>query len=133
MSGCVIARKGYRRKNTGGSDSNSSWNVYTCPLADAEHGKALRQYAHTYHYNNTICVAHAFNKLPETHQLGILLHECGHQLAGPMGSESNANDAVHKATGIRVYYCDSEHGDELECIDSKDVGLARDYLIEVLE
>jgi hypothetical protein len=85
-----------------------------CPLADHQHAQNMRQYAHTFHHDNTICVARALWKLPKKHREAVLLHEIGHLLVGPEGSEEDANQAVEDATGVHIYYVDSPYGVRLE-------------------
>jgi hypothetical protein len=105
------------------------YRVKHCPLADDEHKKSRRQYAHTFHRKNTICTADAFEDLPEENQLGILLHELGHLEAGAQRrGEAAANDAILQNTGIRVEYKDSPHGRRLERIADKDKGKASEVI-----
>ena len=85
-----------------------------CAIAESDHRKDVRNYAHTYHYPHTICFAKAFWKLPREYRDGIILHEIGHLLAGPEGSESDANDAVFDWSGARIEYVDSPYGRRLE-------------------
>jgi len=106
-----------------------------CPLADREHAASLRQYAHVFHRTNVICIASAFAGLPETHQLGIALHEVGHVLAGERASERAATRAVERESGIRIEYLDSSsHGDALEWIAVRDkrqaIAFLRDFIRE---
>jgi hypothetical protein len=85
-----------------------------CLEADKEHGANQRQYAHTFHYPETICVAEAFWTLPKRYRDGVILHEIGHLLAGVEASEKAANDAVEERTGARIEYVDSKYGPNLE-------------------
>lgn len=103
--------------------------VEHCGQADQEHLASRRQYAHTYHRPGVICVASKFWDLPETNQLGLLLHEVGHLLKGDQPhSEEQANQAVYKASGVRVWYRDGAGGPELEWIDPKDKERAKEFL-----
>ncbi len=94
-----------------------SYRIRICPVANLEHKISKRQYAHTYHYPNVICVAEDFLDLPDEHYYGILYHEIGHLLAGPEGGEKDADRAVLKTMGIKIKYKDSKYGDNLEYID----------------
>ena len=98
--------------------------VDTCALADEEHDKSLRQYAHVLHHPGVICVADAFFGLPEDIRCGLLAHEVGHLLAVQRDanhSEKAADRAVFVSYGLVIRYRDSEYGDNLECLDKKDV------------
>ncbi len=106
--------------------------VRWCSRADAEHRASDRQYAHTYHVPGAICVAHAFGALPPRVALAILLHECGHLLAGPKGGEVAADRAAHTASGMTIHYRDSAHGPRLETIGARDVPRARRWLTTML-
>lgn len=88
-----------------------------CPEAERDHKRNRRNYAHTYHYPETICVAKEFWELPEPYRDAILLHEIGHLIAGPTGSESDANRASEELSGWRIRYVDSPYGRKLEVID----------------
>jgi hypothetical protein len=102
-----------------------TYPVQHCTSADREHAASCRQYAHVFHRRGVICIARAFHRLPETNRLALLLHECGHLLAGPRGGEDAANNAITRHTGIPVYYRDGPNGRELEWIPPKDVPRAR--------
>jgi hypothetical protein len=105
--------------------------VYTlgnCQLVEKEHRKSKRQYAHVFHINGQVCLARAFIELPERFRLGILMHEYGHILAGPDGSEEAANKAVERKTGIPIRYGPSHHGLNLEYIDGRHFEKAREIL-----
>ena len=106
----------------------SQFPVIECPLANEEHRKAQRQYAHTFHREGQICVARAFYRLPERLQLAILLHEAGHILAGPRGGEQAANNAASRYSGVKIRYQDGPFGEELESIQAQDVSRVRKYL-----
>lgn len=85
-----------------------------CKGAEAEHRRNRRQYAHTYHYADTICVCRALWELPKSYRDGILLHEIGHLLAGPDGGEADANQAAREVLGTQIEYEDSPYGRKLE-------------------
>ena len=102
-----------------------TYPVLTCSLADREHLASRRQYAHVFHRQGIICIARAFHSLPLSYRLGLLLHECGHLLAGPTAGEDAANRAIHRHTGIPLYYRDSPGGKEVEWVRPRDVNRAR--------
>lgn len=102
--------------------------VEICPVANTEHERSGRQYAHVFCRRDKICVSSAFGDLPETHKLGILLHEVGHVLAGQRASEKRSNETILKASGIRVRYRDSRYGSRLEWIRTKDKADAEEFL-----
>lgn len=108
---------------------NPPISIIHCELADREHGRSRRQYAHTYHYGDeVICVSRYLYYLPDEHRLAILLHEIGHILAGPDGSEEDADATIEADSGIPIYYIDSPYGARLEYIDPEDVDLAVEYV-----
>jgi len=89
-----------------------------CKEVDEEHKHSCRQYAHTYHYRNTICVAESFYKLPISYQLGLIAHEVGHILVGRAShKESQADKEANKFFGIKVLYRDSKYGKRLQYLD----------------
>src|SRR5574340_1171437 len=102
--------------------------VVYCLEADQEHKSSQRHYAHVFHKLGKICIAHAFWRLPETHALAILLHECGHILAGPDGGEQQANRTIEDQTGIPIFWKDSAAGESLEWIRPQDRKRAREAL-----
>lgn len=85
-----------------------------CEEVEREHQKDIRQYAHTYHYPGVICVCAAFWELPKKYRDGILLHEIGHLIVGPRGSEAEATAAAEAFFGAEIRYVDSAYGRELE-------------------
>jgi hypothetical protein len=87
-----------------------------CKKADQEHRRNKRQYAHTFHYKNCVCLARAFANLPAKHQDAIVLHEVGHLIAGPNATEEEANKAIEDRTGITITYADTRYGKDLERI-----------------
>lgn len=87
-----------------------------CALAEKEHREKLRWYAHTYHYENTICVCNAFWDLPKDNREAIILHEIGHLAAGPSGNEQDANNAAEALFGTKIRYADSPYGRKLETL-----------------
>lgn len=85
-----------------------------CAEVEEEHRGNVRQYAHTYHYENTICFCRAFWELPKPYRDGILLHEIGHLIVGPEGSELAATEAAEDLFSARIDYVDSRYGAALE-------------------
>jgi S-adenosylmethionine hydrolase len=102
--------------------------VLHCSEADAEHRKAKRQYAHTFHLRNVICVASAWINLPEEWKYGILLHEIGHLGAGQDASERSANKDVKEYIGVKIHYRDGKYGNRLESIKRSDVSFVESWL-----
>lgn len=102
--------------------------VEECAQANQEHHDSQRQYAHVFHKDGVICVAHAFWTLPERLRLAILLHEAGHILAGPRGGELAANRAAERYSGVPIGYQDCTHGEELEWISPRHVEQAKKAL-----
>lgn len=101
-----------------------------CALADQEHAKSKRQYAHTFHHDErNICVAKAFENLTENQIWAIIAHEVGHLLVGYEKSvklkhkscEMAANRAANKYFGIKIKYRDSKNGRHLQTITDKEV------------
>jgi hypothetical protein len=107
---------------------SNPYRVEICPVADTEHLKSKRQYAHTYHHDNVICVANAFCGLPLENRAGIMLHEVGHLVAGPKAGEKKTNDVIEQKTGVRIDYRDGVGGKQLEWISQSDLGKATDFM-----
>lgn len=84
------------------------YRVKTCKMIDAERRDRkdpvrTRHYAHVGHCKNKVCVASAFERLPQKYQVGILLHEFGHVLTDG-GDEMQADVAIHEMTGVVIEY-----------------------------
>lgn len=63
-----------------------TFQLHFCRQADREHKKSWRQFAHSLHYPNVICFAHAAaGELIDDEILGILAHEIGHIVANIYG------------------------------------------------
>lgn len=93
-----------------------------CREVDTDHKRSCRQYAHTYHYKNTICVAKEFFDLPIKNQIGLVVHEIGHILVGKANHpERMADRLANKFFGIKVRYSDSIHGKHLQYLNSLDM------------
>ena len=88
------------------------WRI--CEEAEREHRRNRRQYAHVYHVPGQICLCKAFWELPKVYRDGVLLHEIGHLVAGPEGSEEDATRAAETLFGVQIDYADSPYGEELE-------------------
>lgn len=96
-----------------------------CPIAQADHKKSKRQYAHTFHRKNTICICKQFLLLPKRNQIGILCHEVGHLIAGPRANEEQADIAANGFFRIRIKYRDSKYGKNLQYVDKRHYGVIR--------
>lgn len=92
-----------------------------CKLAQADHDESVRQYAHTFHKKNVICMCKELNALPNKHYWAIIAHEIGHLIAGHRGSEKTADKAANKFFGIKIYYTDSKYGKKLQTLSKKDI------------
>lgn len=84
--------------------------IATCPEAEAEHLTSPRQFAHTFCQGRTgiICVTLQIEELPAQYIRGLLWHEFGHLIAGPKGSEKEADEAIFAYFGVRIMYDDTE-------------------------
>lgn len=85
-----------------------------CEDAESEHKESVRQYAHTGHRKNTICLAQAFDSLPEKIKRGILFHELGH-LFGADGEEE-ADRLAWTMFGVKIKRIDSVYGNNIESV-----------------
>lgn len=106
--------------------SKNEWSaglrVALCPLAERDHRKSLRQYAHTCHRDGIICICEAFHDLPDTFKYGILLHELGHLAAPDEDDEREVDLIAEDIFGIKIKRVDSrQYGEELECVAARDV------------
>ncbi len=92
--------------------------VRHCSEADAEHAESQRQYAHVGHHDGLIiCVARAFDTLPEAHQRGLIFHELGHLALidlHPNHSEREADEVAKYRYRTKIEYRDSEFGRRLQ-------------------
>lgn len=88
--------------------------VVLCKRADKEHEQSIRQYAHTQHYKETICLSQAFYKLPLELKVGIILHEIGHLLGEK--NERRADEVIEEIFGISIHRVDTRYGKNLESI-----------------
>jgi hypothetical protein len=85
-------------------------------VAEWEHEENRRQYAHTFHYPETICLVDAFWRLPKELRDGIMLHEFGHVIAGHDASEAEANSEIERITGTKIFHVNSRYGERLEAV-----------------
>lgn len=93
-----------------------------CPLAERDHRKSKRQYAHTCHRDGVICICVAFHDLPDTIKYGILLHELGHLIDPDEDDERKVDRIAEAAFGVKLKRVDHrEYGNELEWVAEKDV------------
>lgn len=98
-----------------------------CSLADREHARSRRQYAHTYHRPDVICFARAVDELTDAQYWAILAHEVGHLLVGYEGTERDANRAANAFFGVKILYRDSPQGEHLETASKRDVAKIRNW------
>lgn len=107
-----------------GSRMKHSIPIKLCELAEKDHRRSKRQYAHTYHHPRTICVCKAFWDLPKELRAGVLAHEIGHLLFDLLGApdpkdhtERAADHAIWQQFGIAIDYVDDHrHGKRLQYI-----------------
>lgn len=98
-------------------------HIAPCPVAEHDHKKSKRQYAHALHRPKTICAAADFWGLPLGHLYGVLAHEIGHVLAKEAGlssTEYQADQAIEEL-GILIGYVSTEkYGKDLEWLSAAD-------------
>jgi hypothetical protein len=95
--------------------------IIQCGIADRDHEDSIRQYAHTMHYKNTICIAGEWRGLPINFQMGVIAHEVGHLLFGSTDhTEQDADKAANKFFDIKIKYKDSSHGKRLQWLSLND-------------
>lgn len=97
-------------------------------MADSEHERSRRQYAHVFHLPATVCVSRAIVELPPNYKLGILAHEVGHLIAGPEASEEEADRAASDAGGFEILRVDSPWGGNLQYVASHELGVCLSWL-----
>lgn len=99
-----------------------------CKEVNADHKRSCRQYAHTYHYKNTVCISESFWGLPVSYKLGLIAHEIGHILVGKINhKEQEADKQANRFFGIKVLYRDSVHGKRLQYLNKKDRTVIEEY------
>lgn len=82
-------------------------NLSVCHLADHDHGKDPRVFAHTNHKKRTICVSKVWLHLPIQYAFGILVHEAGHEAAFQAWGndrEEAADTAAFDLLGWKISY-----------------------------
>lgn len=109
-----------------------------CRLADKDHKRSKRQYAHTYHYPWTICFAKAAKNLKPREFAAIFAHEIGHLLAGPgdglphAAVERAANRAANEYFGTKIRYRDSGRGRRVQVLSRSDFLKIRRKMMQLL-
>lgn len=107
--------------------------VRICERAELEHEESPRQFAHIFHHANQICVAPQFYDLPQTYQVGILLHEIGHYgLKDHRHGEKDADYMAFLLSGVHVLRRSWKGAKRLEAVRKEDVGEAKRFLREYL-
>jgi len=102
----------------------SKIKVNLCSLAEKDHKKEKRYYAHWGHKPNTICIAKDFYFLPLNIKLALLLHEIGHALSDS-DYEQEANDIIEYISGIKIKYAsETPWGKKLQYIYPEEVSKA---------
>jgi hypothetical protein len=107
-------------------------NVEICPLAQKEHDKSNRQYAHTLHIPNTICISEELLELPFGYVCGLILHEMGHlELENETHTEKDADVIGGELAGVKIERRDTNtYGEDLEYVKVKDIEIAKEYIEE---
>ena len=104
-------------------------SIKRCSNANTDHKISRRQYAHTYHLVNVICIADEFVTLPFETQMGILAHEVGHLLIGKNNHEEKEADKVaNKFFKINIQYKDSLYGNDLQFLSVNDMLKVYDWI-----
>lgn len=104
------------------------FSLHHCPLAESDHAKEERVFAHTLHLPNTVCVCQDIEKLNDDFLYGIMAHEFGHILADVAWndqSEPGADTAAHKFLGTKINYGSPLALEYLSASDVKRVKNAR--------
>lgn len=96
-------------------------NIRYCKLADKDHKRKKRWYAHTHHVNDHICVSQSILDLNDSQFYAVIAHEIGHILVGPQKSERAANTAANKYFNIKILYRDSSNGKMVETVSQEDL------------
>ncbi len=113
MPGCVRNRGCRVLRN----EAPSELKVHHCQVAQKDHDESVRQYAHVFcRRDKGVCVARELWDLPKDHRAGIIAHELGHLLAGPRGSEQDADDAFERVSGYKIRYKDGPWGERLQYV-----------------
>lgn len=108
--------------------------IRRCSNANTDHKICRRQYAHTYHINNVICIADEFITLPLETQMGLIAHEVGHLLIGKLNhSENEADKVANKFFKIHIRYRDTVFGNHLQFLSVTDMLKVVDWLTDNVE
>ncbi len=95
-----------------------------CRDADSDHVRSRRQYAHTGHYKDTICLASTFLSLPLSHQAGLFAHEIGHIIMMKRRKDHNepdADKAAERFLGVTIRYATTTPwGEDLQYLNRED-------------
>src|SRR5271157_5521159 len=107
-------------------------NIEICPLAEKEHKKSHRQYAHTLHFDNTICISKELLELPFGYVCGLILHEFGHlNLQDIQHEELDADLAGGSLAGVVIERRSTDsYGEYLEHVRESDLEKAKEYIEE---
>jgi hypothetical protein len=99
-----------------------------CTLADADHRRERRYYAHVLHRPDCICICKAFANLPDEHAYAILLHELGHLIDVGEEDELAVDKLAAEKFNIPIRRVSSRYGRNLEYIEPKYVARAERVL-----
>jgi len=99
----------------------NKFRIKICPLAEKDHKKDQRAYAHWGHYPKTICISQSIYRLPKQVSLALLLHELGHALCDGE-YEEEANKTIYNLFKIKIKYApETPWGKRLQYILSPEV------------
>lgn len=74
-------------------------------------------------------MARAFNDLPPRYSWAILAHEVGHLIAGPEGSEEDADRMAEHFFHIKIRYEDSLYGKDMQAVSISDAQIISHKLL----
>lgn len=104
-----------------------------CGLAERDHKKSKRQYAHVGHVVGVICVCEAFYELPLEYADAILLHELAHLVYPDEEDEAEVDVAAAELFEIPVgRMADTKYGKDLQFIGKRDVSRAEKVLVKLV-
>lgn len=102
--------------------------IKECPLAERDHRKSKRVYAHYGHLPQTICVSREIYRIPANHTVAIIAHEIGHALGGD--TEKEANRIAEDLFGIKIRYINrTPWGNWLQYISHEDIKKVKKRLL----
>lgn len=94
-----------------------------CGVADKDHKEEWRNFAHTFHYADIVCISKAADKeLTKDEMLGIFAHEFGHLVADRLGLR-----------GHRSAHMKAAAQDEADRVSEEIFGLPIQYNRRMLE